>query len=153
MSEFLSSRFRGTRALQLPKVSIIHNLGGMLAFFSLFIINNLQKAACLPPETWMIDGAIQLPLKSPDFQKSVDDGFCLIPFPGDTALMQQFQFSVSRRLETSRAEPSMTGLVKSEESPGRGMGQDGLGFCPNPNSIDGKKKSFPSAEGASPNTD
>jgi len=77
--------------------------------------------------------------------------FCLIPFPGDTALIQQFQFSVSRRLETSRAEPSMTGLVKTEESSGKemrqkvplpGREQRGLTVYPNPIFHRRQKKSF-----------
>ncbi len=100
MSEFPSSTFQGVRVLRAPKVSIIHNLGCVLAFFSLFIINNLQEAARLPAETWTIDGAISSPLKDPDSQKSVNDSICLLSFLGNTALTQQFQFPTLSGLET-----------------------------------------------------
>ena len=76
MFEFPSSTFQGVRVLRAPKVSIIDNLGCVLAFFSLFIINNLQEATRLPAETSMIEGAISLPSKNPDLRKSVDAGFC-----------------------------------------------------------------------------
>ena len=99
MSKFLSSTFQGVGALQLPKVSIIHNLGCVLAFFSLFIINNLQEAARLPAETWTIDGAIPLPLKNPEFSQRFN-GFGPLRFPGNTALTQQFQFLIWSGLET-----------------------------------------------------
>ncbi len=73
MFEFPSSTFQGVRVLRAPKVSIIDNLGGVLACFSLFIINNLQEATRLPPKTPMIDGVLQLS------SGKVDDGISLCP--------------------------------------------------------------------------
>ena len=78
-SEFPSSTFQGVRVLRPPNVSIIDNLGVVCPFFSLFIINNLQRAALPPPKTSMIDGVIPLPSKNPGFQKSADDGISLCP--------------------------------------------------------------------------
>ncbi len=83
MSEFPSFKFQGVRVLRPPNVSIVYVSGGVLPFFSFFIINDLQKAKRVPPETLTIEGAIPLPSKNPDFRKSVDDGFCLLSFPDE----------------------------------------------------------------------
>jgi len=99
MSEFPSFKFQGVGVLRPPNVSIVYVSGGVLPFFSFFIINNLQKATRLPPETLTIEGAITLPSKNPDFRKSVNDSFCLLRFPDNTALTQQFQFPVWSGLE------------------------------------------------------
>jgi len=151
MSKFPSSKFQGVRALQLPRVSIIQNLGGVLAFFSSFIINNLQKAERVPPETWTIDGAISSPLINPDSQKNVNDSICLLSFLGNTALTQQFQFPTLSGLETFSGWAVDAGLVKTEELAGKLKGQRRLTVYPNPNSIDGEKR-VSRARRASPNT-
>ena len=91
--------------------------------FFLSFINNLQKATRLPPETLTIEGAITLPSKNPDFRKSVNDSFCLLRFPDNTALTQQFQFPVLSGLEPFSGRAVDAGLVKTEELPGNLKGQ------------------------------
>ena len=65
MSEFPSFKFQGVGVLRPPNVSIVKVSGGVLPFFSFFIINNLQKATRLPPETLTIEGGNSVALKKP----------------------------------------------------------------------------------------
>jgi hypothetical protein len=118
----------------------------VLAFFSLFIINNLQEAARLPAETWTIDGAIPLPLNNPEFSQRFN-GFCPLRLPANTALTQQFQFLIWSGLETFSGQAVDAGLVKTEELSGNLRGQRRLTVYPNPIFIDGDKKEFPEPEG------
>ena len=76
MSEFPSLRFRGVRVLRSSSISIVKVSGCVLAFFSLFIIYNLQGHTHGGAKALTIDGVVPLPSKSPDLRKSVNDGFC-----------------------------------------------------------------------------
>ena len=151
MSEFPSFKFQGVGVLRPPNVSIVKVSGGVLPFFSFFIINNLQKATRLPPETLTIEGAIPLPSKNPDFRKSVNDSFCPLRLPDNTALTQQYKFLIWSGLETFSGQAVDAGLVKTEELPGNLRGQRELASVRIRSSIDGKKKSFPRREAPSPN--
>ena len=149
MREFLSFKFQGVRVLRRPTISIIYVSGCVLPFFSFFIINDLQKAKRVPPETLMIEGILPLPSKNPDFGKSVNDGVCPLRLPGNTALTQQYKFLIWSGLETFSGQAVDAGLVKTEELSGNLRGQRRLTVYPNPIFIDGEKKSFPSPKGES----
>ena len=123
MSEFPSFKFQGVGVLRPPNVSIVYVSGCVLPFFSFFIINNLQKATRLPPETLTIEGAIPLPSKNPDFRKSVNDSFCPLRLPDNTALTQQYKFLIWSGLETFSCQAVDAGLVKTEELSGNLRGQ------------------------------
>ncbi len=131
MSEFPSSTFQGVRVLRPTKVSIIDNLGGVFAFFSLFIINNLQEATRLPPKTPMIDGVLQLS------SGKVDDGISLCPLnpPGNTALASSVSQFSAMCADPSQPRPAITGTAKTEDRRGDSGGRFDTRFCPNPNPI------------------
>ncbi len=58
----------------------------------------------------------------------LDTVLCSLHPPGGTALVQQFKFPATWRLETSRLGPVMAGLTKSEGRRGSQVGQ--IARCP-----------------------
>jgi len=126
MSEFPSLRFQGVGVLRPPNVSIVKVSGGVLPFFSFFIINNLQKATRLPPETLTIEGAIPLPSKNPDFRKSVNDSFCPFDSLAETALVTAAPILGSEGLKTTHPRPAMPGPTESEDRRGSRWGKGSL---------------------------
>ncbi len=137
MSKFLSSTFQGVGALQLPKVSIIHNLGGVLPFFSFFIINNLQRHTHGGAKALTIEGVIPLPSKSPDLRKSVNDGFYpFYPFEScskdsafATAATKFRTLCLLRPLDETAPEPSILKIPSSEAIQNHSTGaENGIGL-------------------------
>ncbi len=135
MSNFLSFKVWEVRALPPPAVSIVYVSGGVLPFFTSFIINNLERATRLPAETWMIEGVISLPSKNPDLRKSVDDGICPLDPLDETALAASVSQFSAMCADPSQPRPAITGTAKTEERRGDSGGRFDTRFCPNPNPI------------------
>jgi len=125
MSKFPSFKVWEVRALPSPAVSIVYVSGGVLPFFTSFIINNLERATRLPAETWMIEGVISLPSKNPDLRKSVDDGICPLSPLDETAPETSFlQIPSSEAIQNhSTGAENGIGLSGSKDHRGRSGGR------------------------------